>query len=132
MTFSFTSFKFNECSSMVISDNTRSQGSEASEIQRVTPSRAQTQRNVNRQGYSSGASVTTGDPWLCTHYKRGCFVRFNCCERFWPCHRCHNNKSTCGRRKLKSRDVVLIKCVSCQREQPVGVFSRHRSLKEAP
>ena len=38
---------------------------------------------------------------------------------FGPCHRCHNNQSSCGRRKLKSRDTQQIKCAACGLEQPV-------------
>ena len=57
--------------------------------------------------------------WLCSHYKRRCYVKFECCNKFWPCHRCHNNQSTCGRRKLKSRDTAQVKCVACNQEQPV-------------
>ena len=57
--------------------------------------------------------------WLCSHYKRRCYVKFACCEQFWPCHRCHNNQSSCGRKKLKSRDTQQIKCSACGEEQPV-------------
>ena len=57
--------------------------------------------------------------WLCSHYKRRCLVKFECCDKFWPCHRCHNNQSSCGRKKLKSRDTQLVKCVSCQKVQQV-------------
>ena len=57
--------------------------------------------------------------WLCSHYKRRCLVQFECCSKFWPCHRCHNNQSSCGRRKLKSRDTKRIKCVACGQEQVV-------------
>ncbi|CAB3987161.1 RING finger and CHY zinc finger domain-containing 1-like [Paramuricea clavata] len=62
--------------------------------------------------------------WLCSHYKRRCYVKFECCNKFWPCHRCHNNQSTCVRRKLKSRDTKQIKCFACGQEQP---FAHHCS-----
>ncbi|CAB4001020.1 RING finger and CHY zinc finger domain-containing 1 [Paramuricea clavata] len=57
--------------------------------------------------------------WLCTHYKRRCYVKFECCTKFWPCHRCHNNQTTCGRRKLESHDAKQLKCAACGQEQPV-------------
>ncbi|CAB4009456.1 RING finger and CHY zinc finger domain-containing 1 [Paramuricea clavata] len=60
--------------------------------------------------------------WLCSHYKRLCYVKFECCDNFWPCHRCHNNQSTCGRKKLKSRDTQMVKCVYCNKEQQFGQF----------
>ncbi|CAB3995523.1 RING finger and CHY zinc finger domain-containing 1-like [Paramuricea clavata] len=60
------------------------------------------------------------DNWLCNHYKRRCLVKFDCCSKYWPCHRCHNNDSTCGRKKLKSRDTTMVKCVECGKEQQFG------------
>ncbi|CAB4021934.1 RING finger and CHY zinc finger domain-containing 1-like [Paramuricea clavata] len=60
------------------------------------------------------------DNWLCNHYKRRCLVKFECCNKYWPCHRCHNNESTCGRMKLKSRDTTMVKCVECGKEQQFG------------
>ena len=59
------------------------------------------------------------DKWLCKHYKRRCLVKFECCNKYWPCHRCHNNESTCGHTKLKSRDTTMVKCVECGKEQQV-------------
>ncbi|CAB4032768.1 RING finger and CHY zinc finger domain-containing 1-like [Paramuricea clavata] len=60
------------------------------------------------------------DNWLCNHYKRRCLVKFECCNKYWACHRCHNNESTCGRKKLKSRDTTMVKCVECGKEQQFG------------
>ncbi|CAB4009898.1 RING finger and CHY zinc finger domain-containing 1-like [Paramuricea clavata] len=60
------------------------------------------------------------DNWLCSHYKRHCYVKFECCNNFWPCHRCHNNQSTCGRKKLKSRYTKMLKCVYCNKVQQFG------------
>ena len=61
--------------------------------------------------------------WLCNHYKRHCHVKFACCNKYWPCHRCHNYKSNCGEKKLKSRDTKFLKCVKCGEEQQVGKAS---------
>ena len=69
--------------------------------------------------------------WLCSHYKRLCYVKFECCDKFWPCHRCHNNQSSCGRKKLKSRDTLMVKCVHCNKVQEVitkKCFSRRSSV----
>ena len=60
------------------------------------------------------------DKWRCGHYKRRCLVKFECCDKYWPCHRCHNNESSCGRRKLKSRDTTMVKCLQCGKEQQVN------------
>ena len=73
----------------------------------------------NPTGRCSSAPSNREDNWLCDHYQRRCFVKFECCDKYWACHRCHNNKSTCGQRKLKSRHTVMIKCVECEKEQQV-------------
>ena len=60
------------------------------------------------------------DNWLCSHYKRHCQVKFDCCDKFWPCHRCHNDQGNCDRKTLESRDTKMVKCVYCDKEQPVS------------
>ena len=69
----------------------------------------------------------------CKHYDRYCDVQFSCCERFWPCHRCHNSESKCGKKKLRSRDIKKIKCKRCKTVQEVRgielpLFPRMRQL----
>ncbi|CAB4012862.1 RING finger and CHY zinc finger domain-containing 1-like [Paramuricea clavata] len=71
---------------------------------------------------SRSQDLQIGSNWLCSHYKRQCYVKFECCDKFWPCHRCHNNQSTCGKKKLKSRDTEMVKCVHCNKVQPFGQF----------
>lgn len=44
-------------------------------------------------------------------------VKFECCDQFWPCHRCHNNSSTCCKRERESRDAQAQKCVHCNEVQ---------------
>jgi uncharacterized CHY-type Zn-finger protein len=79
---------------------------------------------------SGSHDLQLGSNWLCSHYKRQCYIKFECCDKFWPCHRCHNNQSTCGKKKLKSRDTEMVKCVHCNKVQPVtitlGCKSFHR------
>ena len=70
-------------------------------------------------GTSRNRDLDLESNWLCSHYKRVCYVKFECCDKFWPCHRCHNNQSTCGRKKLKSRDTQMLKCVYCNKVQQV-------------
>ena len=77
------------------------------------------------QNTSSHWDPDSDGNWLCSHYKRHCYVKFDCCDKFWPCHRCHNNQSTCGRKKLKSRDTRMLKCVYCNKVQQVPhIFCR--------
>ncbi|XP_028409469.1 uncharacterized protein LOC114532078 isoform X2 [Dendronephthya gigantea] len=97
------------------------------------PQRRDTERN---NGFNSRNPDTShnhqaldqDDNWLCSHYKRHCYVKFDCCDKFWPCHRCHNN---CGRKKLKSRDTKMVKCVYCNKEQPFGEFCCNCNAKFA-
>ncbi|CAB4041898.1 RING finger and CHY zinc finger domain-containing 1-like, partial [Paramuricea clavata] len=108
---------------MIISNNTAGgNGNKLSKPQRAPE--AQQQHREDRHGNNTFSNNVNTGPWLCDHYKRRCLVKFDCCERYWPCHRCHNNKSNCGRKKLKSRDNRMIKCVSCQREQPFNETSQ--------
>ena len=57
--------------------------------------------------------------WLCTHYKRRCHVKFSCCDKYWPCHRCHNNKVNCNQKKLKAIHTKFLRCATCATEQEV-------------
>ena len=58
----------------------------------------------------------------CDHYERHCEVQFSCCEKFWPCHRCHNSESSCESRTLRSRDIKNVKCLRCGKVQQVRYF----------
>ena len=60
------------------------------------------------------------EQWLCNHYKRRCHVKFACCDRYWPCHRCHNNYSNCDQTKLKAIHTKFVRCVTCATEQEVS------------
>ena len=75
-------------------------------------------RDNNVQGSDH---IKKQDKWLCNHCKRKCVVKFECCNKYWPCHLCHNEQSTRGRRKLNSRDTTMIKCVECGKEQQVTI-----------
>ncbi|XP_028392321.1 uncharacterized protein LOC114516912 isoform X2 [Dendronephthya gigantea] len=98
---------------------TSSNGLKHSKFQR--PSIVSNSRAPSNSGNREVFNVQD-DNWLCSHYKRHCFVKFECCDKFWPCHRCHNNQSACGRKKLKSRDTKMLKCVYCNKEQQFGQF----------
>ena len=97
---------------------TSSNGSKHSKFQRPNTERSHgvsfQSPNVSRNG-----DLDPDSTWLCSHYKRQCYVKFQCCDEFWPCHRCHNNQSSCGRKKLKSRDTEMVKCAHCNKVQEV-------------
>ena len=59
-----------------------------------------------------------GRQWLCEHYKRLCRVKFPCCGKFFPCHRCHNN-SGCSNDNSKAREACYVECSVCSHQQEV-------------
>ena len=64
---------------------------------------------------SAGAE---GRQWLCEHYRRLCRVKFPCCGKFFPCHRCHNN-SGCPNDNSKAREACYVECSVCSHQQEV-------------
>ena len=55
----------------------------------------------------------------CGHYQRRCLVRFPCCGRFYPCHRCHNESAACTDDQARAINATHIKCTICYHEQVV-------------
>ena len=55
----------------------------------------------------------------CGHYQRRCLVRFPCCGRFYPCHRCHNESAACTDDQAKAINATHIRCIICYHEQVV-------------
>jgi RING finger/CHY zinc finger protein 1 len=60
---------------------------------------------------------TNGSP--CNHYKRKCLVKIEDDDKFYPCHKCYNNKKAITDKKLikKSRNTTALKCLECEHEQ---------------
>ena len=55
----------------------------------------------------------------CGHYQRRCLVRFSCCGRFYPCHRCHNESAACTDDQARAINATHIRCTVCYHEQVV-------------
>ena len=55
----------------------------------------------------------------CGHYQRRCLVRFPCCGRFYPCHRCHNESAACTDDQARAINATHIRCIICYHEQVV-------------
>ena len=86
------------------------------------------QRNDNGEGTSTGseegapsegAALPENPQWLCEHYQRLCRVKFPCCGKFFPCHRCHNNSEECQNDKCKAKEAFYIECSVCRHQQAV-------------
>ena len=56
---------------------------------------------------------------VCSHYQRRCLVRFPCCGKFYPCHRCHNESKDCSEDKARASNATHIRCSICYHEQVV-------------
>ena len=89
----------------------------------------QTERKNDREEVSNPMSGGGGTPtqtsagaegrqWLCEHYRRLCRVKFPCCGKFFPCHRCHNN-SGCPNDNSKAREACYVECSVCSHQQEV-------------
>ena len=85
------------------------------------------QRNGNGEGTSTcseeapsqRAALPESPQWLCEHYQRLCRVKFPCCGRFYPCHRCHNNSGECENDHCKAKEAFYIECSVCRHQQEV-------------
>lgn len=100
-------------------------------------SRSENTQGIRPQGESAEGALPRGEngeysgAWVenraysCEHYDRFCTVKFGCCDQFWPCHRCHNARSECAERRLRSRDIKKVKCRRCGKIQDFPKESPH-------
>ncbi|KAL9966923.1 hypothetical protein ACROYT_G025064 [Oculina patagonica] len=61
---------------------------------------------------------------VCSHYQRRCLVRFPCCEKFHPCHRCHNESEGCSDDQARAINATHIRCTICYHEQAIDEQSQ--------
>ena len=59
---------------------------------------------------------------VCSHYQRRCLVRFPCCGKFYPCHRCHNESEDCSDDQARANNATDIRCTICYHEQVVRCY----------
>ena len=76
-------------------------------------------------------AVTTENQWLCEHYQRHCRVKFECCNLFYPCHRCHNDSDECSNAEAKASLATHYKCRHCDHEEEIDENSHHCSSCKA-
>ena len=94
-------------------------GSNGQKLSKFPRQNSQGNSGGNPQNSDDDSDDDVNEQWLCNHYKRRCHVKFACCNKYWPCHRCHNNESNCGQKKLKSIHTKFVKCTKCGTEQEV-------------
>ncbi|WP_257254545.1 CHY zinc finger protein, partial [Endozoicomonas sp. SESOKO3] len=49
---------------------------------------------------------------VCEHFQRFCYVGFDCCPGYFPCHRCHNDRGSC-KAELKAVHAIRFMCSIC-------------------
>ena len=67
----------------------------------------------------------------CQHCKRKCWVKFECCNVYYSCHRCHNASEECSNDKVKARDATHFKCRLCHHEDTIDENSQRCSRCKA-
>lgn len=54
----------------------------------------------------------------CSHYERKCWLKADCCQRYYPCRRCHDETESHG---IDRHATKFVGCIACgASEQPVG------------
>ena len=67
----------------------------------------------------------------CNHFKRKCQVKFECCNVYYSCHRCHNASEECSNNEAKARDATHYKCGLCHHEDKIDENSQRCSRCKA-
>ena len=78
---------------------------------------------ADREQQSIATPVQETPRPVCSHYQRRCLVRFPCCGKFFPCHRCHN-ESDCTEDQARAINATHIRCTICYNEQVVRFYMR--------
>lgn len=50
---------------------------------------------------------------LCRDYRRLCYVKFECCQWYFPCHRCHNESDRCEVTSRIALHATRLLCSVC-------------------
>ena len=59
----------------------------------------------------------------CPHYKRQCNLKAVCCDKFYACHRCHDESGECPQIMDRTRSSIM-QCRACLSVQPIGAVCR--------
>ena len=77
------------------------------------------ERTVDMEREDRTTPVQESPRPACVHYQRRCLVKFPCCGRFYPCHRCHNESKACSDDQARAINATHIRCTICYHEQLV-------------
>ena len=96
-------------------------GAEVTEVnstEQVTPL-PRNEQTVDMEREDRTTPVQESPRPACGHYQRRCLVKFPCCGRFYPCHRCHNESKACSDDQARAINATHIRCTICYHEQLV-------------
>jgi RING finger/CHY zinc finger protein 1 len=57
----------------------------------------------------------------CSHYRRHCHVRAECCQQWVACRLCHNEQFT--DHEIDRHAIRIMRCDACLTEQPVRGYA---------
>ena len=60
----------------------------------------------------------------CTHYNNNIMIYANCCNKYFDCYKCHNEKSN---HRIFSYNLTHIKCLSCNHDNKFGINIKSNS-----
>ena len=83
------------------------------------PLQQQSEQSTQTVGENVRSPVQETPRPLCGHYHRRCLVRFPCCNKFYPCHRCHNESDECSESQSRAANATHMRCSICYNEQEV-------------
>lgn len=67
-----------------------------------------------KRGVFPGQGAKAG----CEHYKRKCWIKAPCCDKYYPCRRCHDEAED---HEIDRHAISMIACVQCgDKDQPVA------------
>jgi hypothetical protein len=70
----------------------------------------------------------SGDIPGCPHYQRGAMIQAPCCQKFYPCHVCHDEKE---QHKIDRFKIETMVCMNCRTVQPAARLCVQCSLEIA-
>lgn len=94
---------------------------------RIRQAREQTESVHAKSWPTHQEAITTASLWLCQHYQRRCRVKFDCCDVFYACHRCHNDSGECSIDKRSASEATHYKCSMCNHEGEIDENSQRCS-----
>jgi len=109
----------------VYADKNLSQEEKSRLVQELMTKRWRESQNSNnnevskpRISYTNEDSKTLG----CIHYQRGCMIRGVCCDSFYTCRLCHDDKE---QHQIDRYTIDTMYCMYCETIQDIGQLCNH-------